>query len=59
MAKDVRRIAELGARIHGGRGNIDTRFERLERLSGELEAARADFDRRLAELEGPEDGPAE
>jgi ATP-binding cassette subfamily F protein 3 len=54
MAQDARRIGELGARIHAGRQDIDTRFERLERLTGQLEAERVDFDRRLAELESPE-----
>jgi ATP-binding cassette subfamily F protein 3 len=51
MEQDARRIADLGPRMHMVQEGVDERFGRLERLSADLEARRADFDRQLAHLE--------
>ncbi len=44
-------IAELSRQLHECREKIDAGFERLEELSAEADARRADFDARLENLE--------
>ncbi|MFP4159000.1 MAG: ABC-F family ATP-binding cassette domain-containing protein [Desulfobacterales bacterium] len=45
------KIAELSRQLHECREKIDAGFERLEELSAEADARRADFDERLENLE--------
>jgi predicted nucleic acid-binding Zn-ribbon protein len=46
-----REIAELSRALHECRQNIDAGFERLESLSAEADAKRADFDAQMEQLD--------
>jgi len=52
QAKDGARIVDLSKTIHQLRRMIDAYFQELEPLLVEFEAKKADFERKLAELDG-------
>ena len=54
VAKDSVKIVALSKAIHDLRRDIDAWLEELDPLLGEFEAKKAEFDRRLAEREGPD-----